>query len=351
VNTTEPAPARSPRPPTAPRPAAVIRAVRMSAPGDPSQLRVHELEPPELAAGHVRVAVTAAGVNRSDVLACRGIIPGPFPRTLGRDFAGVVVDGAPHLLGTRVWGSGAGVLGLTADGTHASSVDVAGDGVSPIPDGLGDLEAAASALSYVTAFHALERAGTVSPGDTVVVTGAAGGVGAAAAALAHQRGARVVGVVKDPEEAAGLRAAPGAGHVADLVDSSRDDLPAALAELARDARAAVDVIGGDLLPAVLAVMGIGGGVCLLGAAPGAVAVVDTLAFYRQELRLVGLHTGRLSTAESTRALRACAAGLATGELTPGRIAGTHPLEDAARAYRDAETGVPGRPILVPTAQP
>ncbi|MET9819476.1 zinc-binding alcohol dehydrogenase family protein [Streptomyces sp. NPDC006355] len=310
-------------------------------------MQIQDLEPEERRPGTVRVAVRAAGVNRSDVLACRGIIPGPYPRTLGRDFAGIVVDGPDHLIGQRVWGSGGGLLGLSTNGTHATFVDVPEDGISPIPSGLDDVHAAASALAYVTAYHALERAGTFTEGDTVVVTGAAGGVGGAAASLAGHRGARVIGVVKDAEEAAALSATPEGKLFAALVPTSIDDFPEVLAEHAAEARVAVDVIGGAVLPGVLTAMGIGGGVCLLGAPVGQTAAVDTLAFYRQELRLVGLHTGRLSSAEAARALRESADGFSSGRLHPSPVAGTYPLEDAVLAYQMVERGVAGRPVLLP----
>ena len=149
----------------APSPPTGVRALRALQPGSPDDLRVHELDLPRVAAGSLVVAVTAAGVNRSDTLACRGIIPCEFPRTLGRDFAGVVVDGPRDLLGVRVWGSGGGELGLTTDGTHATHVVVACDGVARTPDGLTDVEAAASALGYFAAHSALALATGVGSAD------------------------------------------------------------------------------------------------------------------------------------------------------------------------------------------
>jgi NADPH:quinone reductase len=346
MGTTEPVPGPTALDRREPRPGDAVRAVRADAPGDPGGLRVVDVTLPELPVGHVRVAVRAAGVNRSDVLACRGILQGRFPRTLGRDFAGVVVDGPSDLLGLRVWGSGGAALGLSIDGTHAAVVDVPEDGLCPLPDEVDDIAAAASALSYVTAFHALERAGTHGPGDTVVITGAAGGVGGAAAALSRSREARVIGVVRDAEEAATLRATECGLHFAEILPAG-EDLEERLVDAAAGGRVAVDVIGGPVLPAVLAAMGIRSGVCLLGAAPGSVSAINPLEFYRKELTLTGLHTGRLSGTETARALRAAGPGLASGDLTPSRISGTHPLDDASAAYRHVESGAPGRPVLVP----
>ena len=309
-----------------------------------------------MAAGSLVVAVTAAGVNRSDTLACRGIIPCEFPRTLGRcDFAGVVVDGPRDLLGVRVWGSGGGELGLTTDGTHATHVVVACDGVSADPgrsNRRGGRGVSARLLRRPLGPRSRHRCRSADPtsgleaGSTVVVTGAAGGVGGAAAALAHRRGARVVGVVLDGDELTVVERSRGAGHFDAVLASDTEDFPRRLRDAASGARAAVDVVGGAMVAAILPALALGGGVCVLGGPPHlAETAINTIDFYRKALRLVGLHTGLATSRDSARVLGALGEDFDGGHLTPSAVYGTYALTDAPRAYADVERGVAGRPVL------
>lgn len=334
-----------------------MRALRAVRPGSPDDLQLHELPLPHVPADSVLVAVRAAGVNRSDTLGCRGLIPYDFPRTLGRDFAGVVVEGPGDLVGTRVWGTGGGELGLTRDGTHATHVVVPRDGLAEIPRALTDVEAGASALSYFAAHSALALAMGVDEadstyglevGDTVIVTGAAGGVGGAAAALAHWRGARVVGVVLDDGEVRAIEASPSAAHFDTLIASTTEDFSERLRDAASGARAAVDVVGGAMVEAILPALALRGGICVLGGPPHlAQASINTIDFYRKALRLLGLHTGLSGCRESARILRALGEGFESAHLIPSAVSGTYSLTDAPRAYAEVERGVAGRPVLIP----
>lgn len=321
-------------------------AVRAAAPGDPAQLRATEVPRPASRPDELLVRVAAAGVNRSDVLACRGTLPGPFPRTLGRDFAGTVVAGPAGWIGRRVWGAGGHDIGLGRNGSHAQYLTIPEDAACEVPDRLQLPEAAASALAYFTASAAWDLAGGVEPGSTVVVTGAAGAVGAAAAALAAHRGARVIGVVRRSE------GVPNAVDV--VVRSDLEEVPAAIVRASGGAgpARAVDTVGGPLAAQLLAAMGVRGSVCILSTPPAQPAgTVDFLQFYRRELRLTGLHTGRLSATDAARALSACVAGLNSGALPPTRVHSCHPLTAAAGAYRTVEQGARGRVLLIPDHQP
>lgn len=323
----------------------ISRAVRVSEPTEPSNLQVSKVEH-RLAGEDLLIKVLAAGVNRSDALACRGVIPGPYPRILGRDFAGEVVDGPDAWLGRRVWGSGGSEFGLSRDGTHAEFLVTPPSTVAILPDGLDYVDAAASGLSYVTASAAWLRAGAHFPGATVVVTGAVGGVGAAAAGLASAGGARVVGVVLEREEATAL-AEPG---IDEVVCSDRDDVAGAIRDLTagEGAAFAVDTVGGALVADLAAAMAIGGCITVLSTPPGdATAPINMLDYYRSEVRLHGLHTGRLPADEAAALLELASDGLSSGQLRPSRVHGTYPLEDAAAAYHAVERAVVGRPVFLP----
>src|SRR5919107_3812309 len=158
-----------------------MRAILIEEFGEPSELRQSEVPKPEPEEDEVLIQVHAAAVNRSDVLNARGSFPfTTLPRIPGRDFAGVVVEGPQELVGTEVWGTGGGELGFIRDGSHARYLAVSKNAVAPKSDTLSLEEAAASGLTYVTAESALIELGGVSSGETVLVTGAAGGVGSAA---------------------------------------------------------------------------------------------------------------------------------------------------------------------------
>lgn len=94
-----------------------MTAVRPDKPGDPAELRAQQIPMPQHGGELALVQVHAASVNRSDALACRGILAGPFPRVLGRDYAGTVIAAPSRWKGRKVWGAGGGDLGVSRDGT------------------------------------------------------------------------------------------------------------------------------------------------------------------------------------------------------------------------------------------
>ena len=107
--------------------------------------------------GEVLVEVRAAGVNPSDVKATFGLMPyAVFPRTPGRDFAGVVLDGPAELVGRAVFGT-SGDLGIRRDGTHANHLVVEAAALTPIPDGMSFPEAAGLGVPFVTAMTGFRR--------------------------------------------------------------------------------------------------------------------------------------------------------------------------------------------------
>src|SRR4051812_1624271 len=136
------------------------------------------------------VEVKAAGVNPSDVKAAIGLMPyAVFPRTPGRDFAGVVVDGPAEWIGREVFGS-SGDLGIRRDGSHATHLVVEAAAVVEKPATISMDEAAGLGVPFVTAIEGFLRAGPPVAGDTVLIMGLNGKVGQAAAQLATWRGAK-----------------------------------------------------------------------------------------------------------------------------------------------------------------
>src|SRR5206468_7125925 len=172
------------------------------------------------------IEVKAAAVNPSDVKAATGLMPyAVFPRTPGRDYAGVVIDGPTGWIGREVFGS-SGDLGIRRDGTHATHLVVEAEAVVEKPNSISWEEAAGIGVPFVTAMEGLRRAGIPKAGETVLVMGVNGKVGQAAVQIASWHGARVIGVVRKAE--------PYEGHFnsqVEVIDASATDVASRVREL------------------------------------------------------------------------------------------------------------------------
>jgi NADPH:quinone reductase-like Zn-dependent oxidoreductase len=160
--------------------------------GAPDVLQPRDSPDPAPGPGEVRVAVRAAGVNFADLLARVGLYPDAPkpPMVVGYEVSGVIDALGPGVAHHR---AGDRVIALTHFGGYADRVIVPEAFVFAIPDDLGDAEAAAIPVNYLTAIIALYRMANVAAGETVLVHGAGGGVGIAATQLARLRGATVIG--------------------------------------------------------------------------------------------------------------------------------------------------------------
>jgi NADPH2:quinone reductase len=324
-----------------------MRAILIEHSGDPSELRPTEVPRPEPGEDEVLVEVHAAAVNRSDVLNARGSFPfTTLPRIPGRDFAGVVVEGPEDLLGTEVWGTGGGDLGFIRDGSHARYLAVPGNAVAPKSATLSLEEAAVSGLAYVTAGSALIEIGGISAGETVLVTGAAGGVGSAAVMISRWKGAHVIGAIKNPSERARAKQA----GVEVIVDTSREEISESVmaATDGGGAHLVLDTVGGGLFEPALGSLGAKGRMVVITTTPDARHVsFDLLDFYRKGLRLSGLMTSFFDATGSAAVLRDLGPGFDEGALRAPPIAERYPLEQAGKAYARVESGeAAGRVLLL-----
>src|SRR5882757_3016433 len=204
------------------------RCVRLLAKADePASLApVIERRALSRAENEVLVEVKAAAVNPSDVKAATGLMPyAVFPRTPGRDYAGVVIDGPAGSIGREVFGS-SGDLGIRRDGSHATHLVVEADAVVEKPKGISWEEAAGIGVPFVTAMEGFRRAGIPKPDEIVLVMGVNGKVGQAAVQIASWHGARVIGVVR--------RSEPYEGHAnskVEVIDASATDVAARVREI------------------------------------------------------------------------------------------------------------------------
>ena len=237
-----------------------MRAVQVVQPTGPADVVVNDVPEPTPQPGEVLVEVHSVGISFPDLLLSKGeyqLKPEP-PFTLGVDFAGVVVSGPEGFTpGQRV----AGVAGY---GNAADLVASPADTTFALPDSLSFDEGAALPMNYLTAHFALAERGNLREGETVLVHGAAGGVGTATIQVAKGYGARTIAVVSTEEKAAIARAA-GADETV-LLDGFRDSVK----ELTggRGVDVVVDVVGGDVFTDSLRSLATQGRLLVVGFAAG-----------------------------------------------------------------------------------
>jgi NADPH2:quinone reductase len=175
-----------------------MKAIQFKTFGNPEVLETVDLPTPQADADSVVVQIKAASVNPSDVKNVSGHFEHTvLPRTPGRDFSGVVVDGPQAWLGAEVWGTG-GDIGFTRDGTHAHFIKVPLTALSRKPTTLSHAEASAIGVNFVVAWLGTVEYAHLQAGETIAVIGAGGGVGGAVVQIAKARGARVIAMDRHP---------------------------------------------------------------------------------------------------------------------------------------------------------
>ena len=297
------------------------------------------------AATEVLIEIKAAAVNPSDIKAATGLMPyAIFPRTPGRDFAGVVIDGPAAWIGRNVFGS-SGDLGIRRDGTHATHLSVEAEALVDKPAALSWEEAAGIGVPFVTAMEGFRRAGMPKPGDTVLVMGVNGKVGQAATQIATWRGARVIGVVRKAE----LYDGQASGSV-EVIDSSTADVAATVRKMTNGKGADIifNTVGDPYFHAAHKALALKGRQILI-AAIDRIVQFNILEFYRGQHTYVGIDTLGLSSVASAAVLRDLVPGFDSGQLKPFpiRADATYSLDDARAAYQAVAGSSRDRVILKP----
>jgi NADPH2:quinone reductase len=308
------------------------RCVRLLAKAaDPASI-APVIEPHALsrAADELLIELRASAVNPSDVKAATGLMPyAVFPRTSGRDYAGVVVDGPEGWIGREVFGS-SGDLGIRRDGTHATHLAVEADAVVEKPQNLSWEEAAGIGVPFVTAMEGLRRAGIPKPGETVLVMGVNGKVGQAATQIASWHGARVIGVVRKNEPYEGHANSP-----VEVIDASATDLATRARELTggKGADIVFNTVGDPYFQAAHKSLALRGRQILI-ATIERVVPFNILEFYRGQHTYVGIDTLGLSSIATGAVLRELGSGFASGHLKPFPIKANaiYPLQQAKAAF-------------------
>ena len=331
-----------------PKPVAVeARCVRLNAKAENAASLAPTVERRTLsrADNEVLIEVRAAAVNPSDVKAATGLMAyAVFPRTSGRDYAGVVIDGPPGTVGREVFGS-SGDLGIRRDGTHATYLAVEAEATVEKPRGISWEEAAGIGVPFVTAMEGFRRAGMPKPGETVLVMGVTGKVGQAAVQIASWHGARAIGVARKAESYEGHTNAP-----VEMIDASATDVAARVRELTNGKGADIvfNTVGDPYFQAAHKSLALRGRQILI-AAIERIVQFNILEFYRGQHTYVGIDSLGLSSVAAGDVLRELAPGFAGGHLKPFPInsAAIYPLEEARRAFVAVAGSSRDRVILKP----
>jgi putative PIG3 family NAD(P)H quinone oxidoreductase len=338
-----------------------VRAVRPARPALPpagseggsdpkAGVELTELADPAPAAGEVLIAVRAAALNRADLLQVRSAYAPPPGESAvpGLEAAGRIVALGPGAGGFRI---GDPVTALLAGGGHAELVAAPVGQTMPKPPAWSWEQAAAFPEGALTAWTNLVVEGGLSAGETVLVSGATGGMGLAMVQVAVELGARVIAAARDPARLERLRPL-GASETLALDDG----LPAAVlrATAGRGADLAIDLVGGAHLPRLLAALADRGRLVLVGLLAGREAPVDLGLILRRRLRVVGSLLRPRPREEKARLvadfLAFAAPALAAGRLVPV-LDRVFDFERIAEAYRHLERGRPFGKVAVRLPRP
>ena len=310
-----------------------MRAVLCREFGGPEVLRYESVPDPEPQSGQVVIDVHAAAANFPDVLMIRDeyqFKPG-LPFSPGGEVAGVVSALGPGVEGVAV---GDRVMALTGSGGFAEKVAAPVRALLPLPEGMDMAMASGFPTAYGTSYHALVDRGAVQPGETLLVLGAAGGVGMSAVEIGAALGAVVIAGASSAEKLAVC-----AEHGAALtIDYSKEDLRARLKELTagRGVDVIYDPVGADLAEPAFRSMAWNGRFLVIGFAGGYIPKLPMNLPLLKGASVVGVYWGAFAGREADanrRNMEALGRMFQDGKLHPV-VSATYPLERAAEALEE-----------------
>ena len=324
-----------------------MRAVRVHELTGPSALRVDDVPDPVVSAGHVVIDVKACGVNFPDVLLTRGLyqFKPTAPFSPGGEAAGIV-----RAVGAGVTSVAVGdrVAATVLYGAFAEQLAVPELAVVKLPDAVGFEIGAATLLTYATTLHALADRAALKAGETLLVLGAAGGVGIAAVELGALTGARVIAAASTDDKLAFCRA-----HGAtDVINYATEDLKERIKALTggNGVDVVYDPVGGALAEAALRGTAWQGRYLVVGFASGDIPKIPLNLVLLKGCQIVGVFWGSFAMREPAKN-RAHAeqifAWVAAGKLAPA-IDAVLPFSEAAEALGRLERrAVKGKLVLTP----
>jgi len=322
-----------------------VKAVLCKAYGPPESLVVEEIESPSPGAGEVVISVRAASVNFPDVLIIQNKyqFKPSLPFSPGSEVAGVLKAVGEGVDGFK---PGDRVMAFTTYGAFAEEVRTEARRILAIPDGMSFTQAAAFGLTYATSDFALRDRGALKSNETLLVLGAAGGVGIAAIEIGKALGARVIACASTEEKLAVCRE-----HGADqTINYATEDLRERIKQLTNGNGVDVvyDPVGGPYTEPALRSLAWRGRLLVVGFAAGDIPKIPLNLTLLKGCSIVGVFWGEFTRREPDRfaeAMRQLGRWFAEGRIRP-HVSDTFPLERAAEALtRMANRQVTGKVVL------
>jgi NADPH2:quinone reductase len=308
-----------------------MRALICKEIGPTDKLVVEEQPDPVAGAGEVLVKVHAAGINFPDILVIKGLyqvkIEPPF--IPGNEAAGIVSAVGEDVSRYR---PGDRVMIMPEGAAFAEMCAVPVERVIPMPQGLGFEQAAGFTITYGTSFHALKQSANLKAGETVLVLGAAGGVGITAVEISKAMGARVIAAASSDEKLDFARSA-GADETINYSEESLKERCKALTN-GKGVDVVYDPVGGELAQQALRALAWHGRYLVIGFASGDIPKFPANIALLKEASIIGVWWGTWAArhpADSVQNMQELAAMLAKRELSP-RVTETYPLDQFATAF-------------------
>ena len=324
-----------------------MKAVLCKQYGPPESLVVEDIPALHAGAGQVVIDVQASGVNFPDLLiiANKYQFKPPLPFSPGGEVAGLIKEVGSGVTNVKV---GDRVLASPGFGGFAEEVDCAAQAVMPIPKEMDFATASAFLMTYGTSHYALKDRGQVRPGETLLVLGAAGGVGLSAVEIGKVLGARVIAAASADEKLEVCKQ-----HGADaVINYAKEDLKQRIKELTggQGADVVYDPVGGDFSEAALRATAWEGRFLVIGFAAGPIPKIPLNLTLLKGCDIRGVFWGSFVAREPQRHaanVRELMDWYVAGKLKP-QIYAKYPLKDVARALGDiAARRVTGKVVLLP----
>lgn len=317
--------------------------------GPLDKLALRDLPSPQPGPGQVVVDVKAAALNFPDALMVQGRyqVKPPLPFSPGAEVAGLVKETGEGVQGLA---PGDRVIGFPGTGGFAEECVVAAEKIMPLPENMDFASGAALVLTYGTSLHALQDCGRLQPGETLLVLGAAGGVGAAAVEIGKAMGARVIAAASSADKLA-LARRLGADET---IDYTTEDLRQRTLALTGEKGVDVvyDPVGGSYTEPALRALAWRGRLLVVGFAAGEIPKIPLNLALLKERQLLGVYWGdsvRHDPAGHVRNMKQLMAWFAAGRIQPV-VSERFPLARAQEAMqRLLDRRVKGKIVILPEA--
>lgn len=316
--------------------------------GSLEKLSVQDLPSPRPGPHQVLIEVKASSINFPDALMVKGLyqVKPPLPFCPGAELAGVVKELGPQVSDLAV---GDRVIAFCGQGGFAEECLAPADRLLPLPSGMDFDVGAAFGLTYCTSLHALQERAQLKPGETLLVLGAAGGVGLAAVEIGKILGARVIAAASSDDKLA-LCVEAGASET---INYGSGDLRRRLKELAgeRGVDVVYDPVGGAYSEIALRATGWGGRLLVVGFASGEIPAIPLNLALLKERSIIGVYWGdwtRQDPAGHLRNVQQLADWFAAGKIHPVISERVSLADTPAAMARLTARQVKGKIVVLPS---